>query len=156
MSSPVTYELRENIGIITVNNPPVNALSQAVRSGLSECLKEALNDSAAQAVIVTGGGSGIGKAIAKKFSKNRAIVCIADKNLDNAKLTSSECPNKSYPFYLDVTKKKGIQNLFQNINKTVGKYEILISNAGVSTMNYIDDLTEEDWDFNMNINEYLY
>jgi len=56
MSSPVTYELKENIGIITVNNPPVNALSQAVRAGLSDCLKEALNDSSAEAVIVTGGG----------------------------------------------------------------------------------------------------
>jgi len=103
-------------------------------------------------IIVTGGGGGIGKAIAKKFSKNNAIVCIADKNLDNAKLTSNECLNESYPFYLDVTNKKEIQSLFQNINKTIGKYEILISNAGVSTMNYIDDLTEEDWDFNMNIN----
>ena len=39
MSSPVTYERKENIGIITVNNPPVNALSQAVRAGLSDCLK---------------------------------------------------------------------------------------------------------------------
>ena len=56
MSSPVTYERKENIGIITVNNSPVNALSQAVRAGLSDCLKEALNDSAAEAVIVTGGG----------------------------------------------------------------------------------------------------
>jgi 3-hydroxyacyl-CoA dehydrogenase len=56
MSSPVTYERKENIGIITVNNPPVNALSQAVRAGLSDCLKEAINDSSAEAVIVTGGG----------------------------------------------------------------------------------------------------
>ena len=39
-----------------INNSPVNALSQAVRAGLSDCLKEALNDSAAEAVIVTGGG----------------------------------------------------------------------------------------------------
>ena len=56
MSGPVTYERKENIGIITVNNPPVNALSQAVRAGLSDCLKEALNDSSAEAIIVTGGG----------------------------------------------------------------------------------------------------
>ena len=56
MSSPVTYERKENIGIITVNNPPVNALSQAVRAGLSDCLKKAINDSSAEAVIVTGGG----------------------------------------------------------------------------------------------------
>ena len=32
--SPVSYELRENIGVITVNNPPVNALSHAVRVGV--------------------------------------------------------------------------------------------------------------------------
>ena len=56
MSGPVSYERKENIGIITVNNPPVNALSQAVRAGLSDCLKEALSDSSAEAVIVTGGG----------------------------------------------------------------------------------------------------
>ena len=56
MSGPVSYERKENIGIITVDNPPVNALSQAVRAGLSDCLKEALNDSSAEAIIVTGGG----------------------------------------------------------------------------------------------------
>ena len=56
MSGPVTYERKENIGIITVDNPPVNALSQAVRAGLSDCLKEAINDSLAEAIIVTGGG----------------------------------------------------------------------------------------------------
>ena len=39
MSGPVSYERKENIGIITVDNPPVNALSQAVRAGLSDCLK---------------------------------------------------------------------------------------------------------------------
>ncbi len=56
MSGPVTYERKENIGVITVNTPPVNALSQAVRSGLSDCLKEGINDPAAEAIIVTGGG----------------------------------------------------------------------------------------------------
>ena len=54
--SPVTYELKENIGIITVNNPPVNALSQAVRQGLAECLEQGINDDGAEALIVTGGG----------------------------------------------------------------------------------------------------
>ena len=54
--SPVTYELKENIGIITVNNPPVNALSQAVRAGLADCLEQGKNDSNAEALIVTGGG----------------------------------------------------------------------------------------------------
>ena len=40
MPGPVSYELKDNIGVITVNNPPVNALSQAVRQGLFDCLNE--------------------------------------------------------------------------------------------------------------------
>ena len=36
-------------------------------------------------VIITGGGSGIGKSIAKLFSENNAIVCVTDKNLESAK-----------------------------------------------------------------------
>ncbi len=54
--SPVTYQVKDNIGIITVENPPVNALSQAVRAGLAECLEKGINDNEAKALIVTGGG----------------------------------------------------------------------------------------------------
>ena len=56
MSGPVSYELKDNVGVITVNNPPVNALSQPVRQGLSDCLKEALNDEGAEAIVVLGTG----------------------------------------------------------------------------------------------------
>ena len=103
-------------------------------------------------VIVTGGGSGIGKAISKEFSNKNAIVCILDKNIKNAEKTSNECTNKSYFFELDVTDKKQIINVFNEIVKKIGNYEILISNAGISSMNYIDDLTVEEWDMNMDVN----
>ena len=53
---------------------------------------------------------------------------------------------------MDVTDKKQIINVFDEIVKKIGNYEILISNAGISSMNYIDDLTEEEWDMNMNVN----
>ena len=46
-------------------------------------------------VVVTGGGSGIGKSIAKLFSENNAIVCVTDKNLESAMKTAEECVNKS-------------------------------------------------------------
>ena len=103
-------------------------------------------------VIITGGGSGIGKSIAKLFSENNAFVCVTDKNLESAKKTAEECINKSSFYKLDVTDKSEIQNVFKTINNTIGNYEILISNAGVSTMNYVEDLSEEEWDFNMNVN----
>ena len=103
-------------------------------------------------VIVTGGGNGIGKSIAKKFSEMNATVCITDINLDNARKTSDECKNKSYYFKLDVTNKKEIKKIFSEINSIVGSYHILISNAGVSSMNKIEDLTEDEWDYNFNVN----
>ena len=103
-------------------------------------------------VIVTGAGSGIGKAITKMFSEKGAIVCATDQNLEKAKQTSDECNNESFYFKLDVTKKSEIIKTFNDIVNSVGKYEILISNAGVSTMNYIEELTEEEWDFNMDVN----
>ncbi|MDN3516305.1 3-hydroxyacyl-CoA dehydrogenase NAD-binding domain-containing protein [Aquisalimonas lutea] len=57
MSDAVTYERRDGIGVITVNNPPVNALGQAVRQGLKECLDQGLADGEARALVVTGGGN---------------------------------------------------------------------------------------------------
>jgi NAD(P)-dependent dehydrogenase (short-subunit alcohol dehydrogenase family) len=103
-------------------------------------------------VVITGGGSGIGRSIAKLFSANDAIVCITDKNLESAKKTSKECVNKSLCYQLDVTDKSEIHKVFKTINSAIGNFEILISNAGVSTMNYVEDLSEEEWDFNMDVN----
>ncbi|MEX0870694.1 MAG: 3-hydroxyacyl-CoA dehydrogenase NAD-binding domain-containing protein [Aquisalimonadaceae bacterium] len=56
MSEAVGYSLRDGIGVITVNNPPVNALGQAVRAGLVACLEQGLDDPAAKALVVIGGG----------------------------------------------------------------------------------------------------
>ena len=103
-------------------------------------------------VIITGSGSGIGRATAKIFSQNNAIVCATDIDIKKAEETASLCSNKAFAFKLDVTDKKEIQDLFKKINETIGQYEILISNAGVSTMNYIEDLKESEWDFNMQVN----
>jgi 3-hydroxyacyl-CoA dehydrogenase len=52
MSDVVNYERRGRIGIVTVNNPPVNALSQAVRSGLEEALAQAIADDQAEGVVL--------------------------------------------------------------------------------------------------------
>jgi len=54
--SAVEYELRNNIAVLTVSYPPVNALSAAVRAGLGEGLARARADTAVDAVIIRGGG----------------------------------------------------------------------------------------------------
>ena len=56
MSGSVGYETHGNIGVITVNNPPVNALSQAVRQGLFDGLNQGLADDQVAALVLVGGG----------------------------------------------------------------------------------------------------
>ncbi len=56
MSDVVSYQCEDEIGVITVNNPPVNALGHAVRAGILECLDKGLADDSAKALVIMGGG----------------------------------------------------------------------------------------------------
>ncbi|MCC5808854.1 MAG: enoyl-CoA hydratase/isomerase family protein [Ectothiorhodospiraceae bacterium] len=56
MSQVVTYAREGSVGVITVNNPPVNALSQAVRQGLKDCLAEGQADADAKVLLILGAG----------------------------------------------------------------------------------------------------
>ena len=56
MSTPVEYQRRGAVGVITINNPPVNALSVAVRQGIADGLAQAAADAQAKAVVIIGGG----------------------------------------------------------------------------------------------------
>jgi 3-hydroxyacyl-CoA dehydrogenase len=52
MSEVVSYSKHRNIGLITVNNPPVNALSQAVRAGLAEATAQGIADDEVAALVI--------------------------------------------------------------------------------------------------------
>lgn len=70
--SPVRYSRTDNVGIITVDNPPVHALSTAVRQGLSDALKQAIADTGAEAVVLTTASrTFISGADIKEFGKGR-------------------------------------------------------------------------------------
>ena len=55
-ANPVNYENRDGIGIIIVNNPPLNALSREVRDGLLAAIRQAEADESAHAIVLTGAG----------------------------------------------------------------------------------------------------
>ena len=56
MSEPVTLARRDGVGIITIDNPPVNALSRRVAEGIRRCLSEAAGDAGIRAVVLIGAG----------------------------------------------------------------------------------------------------
>ncbi|WP_417796157.1 3-hydroxyacyl-CoA dehydrogenase NAD-binding domain-containing protein [Terasakiella pusilla] len=67
--SAVTYELLEDIGIITVNNPPVNALSHAVRDGLQKAVQTAQTDDSKAILILCEGKTFIAGADISEFGQ---------------------------------------------------------------------------------------
>ena len=69
------YEVRDGVAILTLDNPPVNGLSHAVRAGFAEGLDKANADSSVKAIVVTGAGKAFsGGADIKEFGTPRALA----------------------------------------------------------------------------------
>jgi meso-butanediol dehydrogenase/(S,S)-butanediol dehydrogenase/diacetyl reductase len=110
------------------------------------------SDLKGKTAIVTGGATGIGRAIAASLAAHGVRIVLADLNLDAAKKAAAELGPDALAFGLDVSKRGEVERSFALIEKTVENYDILIANAGVSTMNRAIDITDEEWDFNFAVN----
>jgi len=95
--------------------------------------------------IVTGGGSGIGLAIAKKFTENRIDTVIIGRDetkLRNAKKKlGSFCHTISY----DLSRLEGIPALVKTIIKDFGQIDILVNNAGINLKKEFTEVTDEEF-----------
>ena len=69
----VTYEARDGIAILTMQNPPVNGLGLSTRRGLVESLAQAIDDAVVKAIVVTGGARAFsGGADIREFNTPQA------------------------------------------------------------------------------------
>jgi meso-butanediol dehydrogenase/(S,S)-butanediol dehydrogenase/diacetyl reductase len=107
-------------------------------------------------VIVTGGDKGIGKAVVLGLATEGANVVIGyNSDLDSANETAGLVEKTGVGFEVvkaDVRLKEDCDSLVETAVKKFGRLDIAVNNAGVSTMNWAVDLTEEEWDFNMDVN----
>lgn len=97
-------------------------------------------------VIITGGGSGLGKESCLLFAENGAKVVIADYNLDAAILVKEEIESKNghaIAVQVDVSKKEEIDKMVQTVLDTYGTIDILINNAGITADARLVNMTEE-------------
>lgn len=105
-----------------------------------------------QGAIVTGGATGIGLAIARALADAGARVAVADLDAAGAERAASEIGRGSIGVAIDVRKRDSVEDALAAIAERLGGYQILCANAGVSTMNLVADLTDEEWDFNFDVN----
>lgn len=98
--------------------------------------------------VVTGAGSGIGKAIAEKFAQEGAKVIIADIDIDTAELTVKEIKNKGHEAMavaMNVTDEEQVEAAIAKVITAYGGVDILVSNAGIQTISPIEDLPLKEW-----------
>lgn len=111
-----------------------------------------LPEFAGKRAIVTGAAAGIGRAIAEALAAQGVRVAVADLNLAAATQTAAEIGRGAIAIEIDVRKRASVESAFQAALEALGGVEILIANAGVSTMQRALDLTDEEWDFNFDVN----
>ena len=79
MTGPVAFEVRDGVGIVRIDNPPVNALSQAVRAGIVAALDALLADAAVGAILILcSGRTFIAGADIAEFGKPRQPPSLAE------------------------------------------------------------------------------
>ena len=108
--------------------------------------------------VVTGGGSGIGRAIAERFAASGAAIRILDLNLKDAEQTVhniAENGGQAGAFACDVTDQAKVTEVFSQIFARA-KVTILVNNAGVSHIGNVESTTEADLDrvFCVNVKGY--
>jgi 3-oxoacyl-[acyl-carrier protein] reductase len=82
--------------------------------------------------IVTGGGSGIGEAICRRFDEEGARVAVLDIRSDAAELTAGLLENESIPLQADVTDSAQVDRAVRTVVERFERVDILVNNAGIA------------------------
>lgn len=103
--------------------------------------------------IITGGASGFGAGIARKFADEGARVMVADINLEGAKALAGELGNAALAQQVDVSDDASVAAMAAAAVTAFEKVDILVNNAGVSHMpGAMEDISEADFDRVMLVN----
>jgi meso-butanediol dehydrogenase / (S,S)-butanediol dehydrogenase / diacetyl reductase len=101
--------------------------------------------------IVTGGGSGIGRAIAHRFAAEGAGVVVADLVAERAETVAAEL-DRAHAAHADVTSAGDVEQLVRTAAEALGRVDILVNNAGFGDADDVLEIDEEAWDREVAIN----
>lgn len=104
--------------------------------------------------VITGGGSGIGRASANLFSREGAAVIVSDVDRSGGEETVAAIRSLGANAVFvpcDVSQERDVENLIQTAMKRFGRLDILFNNAGIGVTAFITEHTVEDWDRVVNV-----
>jgi rhamnulose-1-phosphate aldolase/alcohol dehydrogenase len=107
--------------------------------------------------LVTGGGSGIGRAVAQRLAAEGAHVAIGDVDADSARRVADEVsravgPGRALGLTMDVTSEASVRTAFEATILVWGGLDILVSNAGIAHSAPVDRMALADWERSFAVN----
>lgn len=106
-------------------------------------------------VLITGAGSGIGRETAYAFGREQVKLVLFDKNAEGLNAAVDELKkqgSEAAAIPVDVTKEQEVEAAVKKVEESMGAIDILVNCAGVSTMQWSWEITEAEWDLNMDVN----
>ncbi len=105
-----------------------------------------------QVAVITGGGSGIGRALARAFAAEGCRIVVADIEAESLGATAAQLPADALAVRADVSVAEDVEALADAALERFGRVDILCNNAGVSTFNTIENQTISDWRWVLGVN----
>ena len=108
-----------------------------------------------QIALITGAGSGVGRATAALFAKEGAKVIVVDIDKAAGEKTVAQIHIKGGTAlfeHADVAKAADAERMVQRAIDTYGRLDILHNHAGVVAVKFLEDMAEEEWDWLMGVN----
>src|SRR5688500_1269050 len=95
--------------------------------------------------LITGGGRGIGRAIAVAFAKEGARVAVAARTAEQVEHVAAESGNGAIALVCDVADPQSVTRMFADVRERLGDPSILVNNAGIAESATLVNTTDEHW-----------
>ena len=105
--------------------------------------------------LITGGGTGIGRAIALAFAREGASVAVAGRRLEKLREVTREVEKaggKGLAMECDVTRAQDVERAVRGTTERFGRLNVLVNNAGALHVSTVEGISEEEWDGLMTVN----
>ncbi|HKR21356.1 MAG TPA: 3-oxoacyl-ACP reductase FabG, partial [Pyrinomonadaceae bacterium] len=102
--------------------------------------------------LITGGGRGIGRAIAHAFARHGALVAVAARTAEQVEKVVSEIGGSAIGVTCDVSEAESVTRMFADVRERLGDVDILVNNAGIAESATLITTSDELWHRHLAIN----